>query len=68
MTAVLQELMALDMIQKPNKDPVVVNTMTKSNLGEKGLFYLTAYESTTEGSQGRSLEAGREAEATKEHC
>lgn len=44
MMAALQELMALDMITETNREPAVTrhrhgaNTMTKSNLGRKGLL------------------------------
>ena len=40
----------------------VINTMTQSNLGRKGLLVKSRLHSITEGSQGRNLDAGTEAE------
>lgn len=59
--------MALDMITETQQGSSCgKHHDQKQPWGERVLFYLTAYESITEGSQGRSLEAEREAEATKD--
>lgn len=46
----------------------VINTMTQSNLGRKGLLVKSRLHSITEGSQGRNLDAGTEAETIEGHC
>lgn len=51
----------------------MLNSITKGNLGRKGLFYLTfpfkqSIIKVRVGTQGRELEAGIEAVDMKEHC
>lgn len=51
---------------------VVINTMTKSNLGGKGLIWLIVDSPSSRevrtGTEGRGLEAGSRSETLEEHC
>jgi hypothetical protein len=42
--------------------------MTKSNLGGKSLFHLTAYSQSITQKPGQELKAETEAKAMEEHC
>lgn len=50
----------------------VINNMTESSLGRKGLFHFLLYGPTSReakmGPEGRNLKAGTKSETTEKHC
>jgi hypothetical protein len=46
----------------------VIKHYDQKQLGEERVYFILSLQSTVEGSQGRNLEAGTEAEAMEECC